>query len=217
MKLYIAGPMSGKPAYNFAAFRAAASQLRREGHTVVSPHELTEGVWREQHGREFDPENDRCDWGDAILCEMMKRDLGAVCDADAIVLLDGWRQSKGATSELALATNLGKVVFVWSQGRLSPLPRETALQEAQRLVHGDRQAAYGHPYDDYSRTARMWEALLGLEPGRISPRVACLMMVAVKLSREVHVPKRDNRVDGAGYFECADLCAQREAELRGSP
>ena len=92
---------------------------------------------------------------------------------------------------------------------------ETILQEAQRLVHGDRQAAYGHPYDDYSRTARMWEAMLGLHPGRISPRLACLMMVAVKLSREVNLPKRDNRVDGAGYFECADLCAQREAELDG--
>jgi hypothetical protein len=96
------------------------------------------------------------------------------------------------------------------------MPDETILQEAQRLVHGDRQASYGHPYDDYARTARMWEAILGMPPLAISPRIACLMMAAVKISREVNKSKRDNRVDGAGYFACAELCAERAAEL-GEP
>lgn len=94
-----------------------------------------------------------------------------------------------------------------------PAARESALLEAQRLVHGDRQAAYGHPYDDYLRTSRMWEGLLGLPEGFIGPRKAALMMALVKASREVNRPKRDNRVDGAGYFECVDLIAEREAEL----
>lgn len=93
------------------------------------------------------------------------------------------------------------------------VPAETILQEAQRLVHGDRQAAYGHPYDDYARTARMWEAILGLPAYRISPRVACLMMAAVKISREVNAPKRDNLTDLAGYAACAHMCAERAAEL----
>lgn len=97
---------------------------------------------------------------------------------------------------------------------------ETVLEEAQRLVYGDRQASYGHPADDYRRTARMWEAIVAdlpgvvLPAGSITPRIACLMMVAVKISREVHAPKRDNRVDGAGYFAAADLCAQREEAPR---
>lgn len=90
---------------------------------------------------------------------------------------------------------------------------ETILQEAQRLVYGDRQAAYGHPYDDYSRTARMWEAILGLPPLTIEPRIACLMMAAVKISREVNKPKRDNITDLAGYAACAQLCAERHEEL----
>lgn len=95
---------------------------------------------------------------------------------------------------------------------------ETILEEAQRLVYGDRQAAYGHPADDYQCTGEMWAAMLRRIPGvvipdgAITPRIASLMMVAVKLSREVNKPKRDNRVDGAGYFACADLCAEREAE-----
>ena len=90
---------------------------------------------------------------------------------------------------------------------------ETILQEAQRLVHGDRQAAYGHPFEDYARTARMWEAILGLPPYRIKPSTACLMMAAVKISRQCHAPKRDNMTDLAGYAACAQMCAEREEEL----
>lgn len=87
---------------------------------------------------------------------------------------------------------------------------ETALQEAQRLVHGDRGVQYGHPIADYTRTGRMWGAILGIPD--IDPRICCLMMAAVKISREIHKPKRDNRVDLAGYAECADMVAERQEE-----
>ncbi len=90
---------------------------------------------------------------------------------------------------------------------------ETILQEAQRLVHGDRQGDYGHPYDDYTRTARLWEAILGLPHGTIAPHIACLMMAAVKISRQVHRPKRDNMTDLAGYAACAQMCVERAAEM----
>jgi len=73
---------------------------------------------------------------------------------------------------------------------------ETILQEAQRLVHGDRQAAYGHPLDDFSRTAAMWEAILG---ARVTAEQVGLCMMAVKISRQCNAPKRDNMTDAAGY------------------
>lgn len=104
---------------------------------------------------------------------------------------------------------------------------ETILQEAQRLVHGERQAAYGHPFDDYTRTGRIFGAIidgwLRQQPGfehipavpDVPPATACLMMVGVKVSREVNQPKRDNRVDGAGYFACVDMCAERQAKEEG--
>jgi hypothetical protein len=100
--------------------------------------------------------------------------------------------------------------------RHEPQRPETILEEAQRLVHGDRQQDYGHPADDYRRTGAMWEAILRdmpgvtLPPGTISPRIACLMMAAVKISREVNRPKRDNLTDLAGYAACAAMCAERE-------
>jgi Domain of unknown function (DUF6378) len=91
-----------------------------------------------------------------------------------------------------------------------------ALQEADSLVNGDRQAQYGHPHTDYQCTAEMWSALIERRYGvkvPITPDFACLMMVSVKLSREAGKPKRDNLVDAAGYIACAEKCLDKEAEL----
>ena len=81
-------------------------------------------------------------------------------------------------------------------------PTETILQEADRLVSTDRQADYGHPLDNFQQIAALWSPILGIE---VTPEQAALCMVGVKISRECHSPKRDNRVDGAGYFKVLDL------------
>ena len=86
---------------------------------------------------------------------------------------------------------------------------ETILQEAQRLVHGPRQTSYGHPFDDFTRTGRMWGAILGTE-GPIPPDLVALCLIAVKVSREVNAPKRDNIVDIAGYAETLSLVRERQ-------
>lgn len=107
--------------------------------------------------------------------------------------------------------------YEWSyQGRVpsSPAPEgtgETVLQEAQRLVDGPRGAVYDHPFDDFSRTAGMWSALFAhklREP--FEPREVALAMVCLKLSREEHKPRHDNRVDMAGYSYCEQLVLERE-------
>jgi hypothetical protein len=90
----------------------------------------------------------------------------------------------------------------------APVDTETILEEAQRLVHGNRGDDYGHPIVDYERTGRMWGAILGIPD--IDPRICCLMMVAVKLSREVNKHKRDNLCDAAGYSECAQMVADKQ-------
>lgn len=84
---------------------------------------------------------------------------------------------------------------------------ESVLNEAQRLVHGDRNASYGHPLDDFRRTAKMWSAILGVE---VRPEQVGLCMIAVKLSRECHRPKRDNLVDIAGYAETVEWAKSEE-------
>lgn len=88
---------------------------------------------------------------------------------------------------------------------------ESILEVAAELVHGDRGAAYGHPYHDYAATVDMWRAMIQRRYGvdvPLTPDFGCLMMVAVKLSREAGKPKEDNRIDAAGYLECADMCVK---------
>lgn len=83
-----------------------------------------------------------------------------------------------------------------------PEQPESIALEAHNAVYGDRQADYGHPREDFTRTAILWTGLLQhkladgeyVEAGDIG---RC--MIAVKLSRDVNSPKRDNRVDMAGY------------------
>jgi len=96
---------------------------------------------------------------------------------------------------------------------------ETVLEEAQRLVQGPRQSSYSHPAQDFRATGRQWGAILEnwlrslgweQEVPDIPPRIVALMMTNLKLSREAHKPKRDNRVDGAGYLLCADMIVELE-------
>jgi hypothetical protein len=85
---------------------------------------------------------------------------------------------------------------------------ESCLREADDLVYGDRRGDYGHPYDDYSRTAAIFNAMTGRD---LTPSEAVKFMVSVKLSRMLHRKIRDNYVDAAGYIECLRLVDAREA------
>ena len=79
--------------------------------------------------------------------------------------------------------------------------KESILQEAQRLTHGDRNLDYGHPLDDYTRTAAIVSGLLAHKLRvPLTPDEMAAVMICVKLSRQMHRKKRDNTVDGAGYF-----------------
>jgi hypothetical protein len=79
--------------------------------------------------------------------------------------------------------------------------------EARNIVrNGEREAKYGPPGSDFTRTAAMWSAILGTE---VTPAQMALCMVALKISRLVATPDHhDSMVDGIGYF----ICMQRIIE-----
>lgn len=85
MKIYIAGPMSGLPDFNRAAFQAAQEVLSEHGNQVLSPAVLPNGL--EQH-------------------EYMDICLAMLRCADCIYMLKGWENSLGAKAEHALAEKL---------------------------------------------------------------------------------------------------------------
>jgi hypothetical protein len=90
-----------------------------------------------------------------------------------------------------------------SANQSAKVERQSVLVEAQGLVHGARNVAYGPPIQDYTRTAGMVSAMLAhkLKEPLTAEDLICAM-ICVKLSRQQNAPKRDNAVDGAGYFEC---------------
>ena len=93
LKIYVAGPMTGLPDLNFPAFHAEAARLRALGHEVINPAEINP----DQH----------MTW-----LECMRTDIAALVFCDAIQLLPGWQNSKGATLEHHIAERLGLHIFM---------------------------------------------------------------------------------------------------------
>jgi hypothetical protein len=80
--------------------------------------------------------------------------------------------------------------------------RSQILTDAEKLINGDRNNAYGPPSQDFERTAIMWTAYLD---GRkiLEAHDVAAMMALLKLSRLSWQPdNRDSWTDLAGYAAC---------------
>jgi hypothetical protein len=75
--------------------------------------------------------------------------------------------------------------------------RTDILEDASRLINGDREQDYGTPQESFGCIADMWTAYLG-HP--VTAADACHMMALLKIARLRNGPNRDSSVDGAGYM-----------------
>lgn len=85
------------------------------------------------------------------------------------------------------------------------VPVETVLAEADGLISGNRDLAYGHPVENFKRLALLWTAHMEAHYGIHVPLTAedvGWMLMQLKQSREMNLHKRDNIVDAAGYIGC---------------
>lgn len=79
------------------------------------------------------------------------------------------------------------------------------LQEADKIIHGDRNEDYGTPLDNHGTTAALWNAYLAALQRRgkhaLDAEDVCWLNVLQKISREATTGahKRDTAVDVAGY------------------
>lgn len=94
MKVYLSGPMTGIPEFNYPAFHATTAKLRAAGYEVVNPAEVNP---------------------DASLSwqQCLREDIKHLCDCEALALMPGWQNSQGAHLEMHIAHRLGiKIHFV---------------------------------------------------------------------------------------------------------
>ncbi len=118
-KIYIAGPMSGIPEFNYPAFHKAADQLREAGWIVYSPADIDTLY----HGVDISKGNATGSIAQAAAEHgfsrklALQRDLETICwcddhkGVDAIAMLPGWETSTGAALEHAAAKALGLSVL----------------------------------------------------------------------------------------------------------
>ena len=215
-RIYIAGPMTGLPDHNFPAFHAAAERLRQAGWETVNPAENFDG--RTDLPRET----------------YLRADIELLATCDAVAMLPGWEDSRGAKLEYLLAWELNMPVIdvatLQPIGPNAPVPgvnlhrlavvreeqpeeAESVLDEASRITGGARHQDYGHPTEDFARTALIWNGILAgklRDDAAITPMDVPLCMIAVKLARQAHRHKRDNLVDIAGYARTAAMIAGEE-------
>ena len=102
MKFYLAGPMRGIPKWNFPAFDAEAARLRELGHVVFNPADMDRDAGFDESCGVL-PEG--------FMREAFERDIEAIKECDAIVVLPGWLNSTGALAECGVARWLGIPIF----------------------------------------------------------------------------------------------------------
>jgi hypothetical protein len=108
MKLYLSGPMTGVPEYNWPAFFAAADALKARGHEVVNPAELDdpeEVAELERSPNAYGPLYSRFLARDFVIlsCETWQ--------VEGTVVLPGWEGSRGACAEVYVTRALDKPVY----------------------------------------------------------------------------------------------------------
>lgn len=87
-RIYLAGPMTGLPEYNYPAFHAEAARLRGLGFDVENPAENQApacGTWE----------------------GYMRNSVRQMLTCDAVAFLPGWAESRGALLERYIAQQVG--------------------------------------------------------------------------------------------------------------
>lgn len=85
-RIYLSGPMTGLPDFNYPAFNAEAARLRALGYEVVNPAENPP----------------QASWAD-----YMRQDIPQLLTCDTLALLPAWHNSKGARLEHYVAASMG--------------------------------------------------------------------------------------------------------------
>lgn len=84
---------------------------------------------------------------------------------------------------------------------------ESILQEAEKLINGDRKDAYGSAIQNFNDIAAGWSVLFKT---KVTAEQVALAMGWLKMCRFNHKAGRDSLVDLAGYAGCIEKIQKGE-------
>lgn len=123
-RIYLSGPMTGLPGFNYAAFNAEAARLRALGYEVVNPAENP-------------PQESWEAYMDVCIPQLLT--------CDTIALLPGWSESRGALRERQVASLEGITITAAARICVRSAYRGKDDQCPRNPVQSDRPAGSGSP------------------------------------------------------------------------
>lgn len=163
-RIYIAGPMRGRPENNVPAFNQAAERFRALGWHVENPVELSAELCK------IDP--------DTPPGAFLRMDARAISTCDAIALLPEWEHSTGARCEVALGIKIGLEFFEASSGVRMPTPEIVTIRGGY-----DRPAGPVDTLETLAREATAW-ANATFQQATNQSRANHLVREAVELQKD---------------------------------
>ena len=145
-RLYVAGPMTGLPDYNYPAFDGAAALLAERGYPVENPAE-NEQLFKDRVGPPHYTEYLRAGLGGGGVLHRRAQLLRC----DGVATLEGWWNSAGARWEVQTAGMLGlevRPVAEWLAMAHDPeAPPECSCGDTSRtgVVHREDGPCYVEP------------------------------------------------------------------------
>lgn len=182
MRVYIAGPMSGYPEWNFPAFNRAEAEWVLAGWEVSNPAKNFGGKT------------------DLPYETYLKTACLQVADADAVAVLEGWEASRGAVTEVHIAMTLSKPVYdarfpafkvPLGNAYVAGVCGEWFEKENQRICEAERKAFAKRNDQAVASTIEKWRKAVNEKD---EPR---LLEAAVGQGSPVH--DFAGRIDGGGY------------------
>lgn len=91
-----------------------------------------------------------------------------------------------------------------------PDRQESILQEADRLINGDRRKDYGGPLESFTKVGELWTPILEVA---VSAEQVALCLTQLKIVRMLYGWSRDSIVDAAGYIGLVELIQKERASI----
>lgn len=165
------------------AMHSHAAEIRNERHRLETERKRLESAREELQQAYF------------TLTGLWKRTPQADGDSGSCV-------AEALATKAAVLSGDATPMYAGKSGEeLRAMRSPSILAKAETIINGDRQQDYGHPLDDFSKTAARWQTIFA--DGVVTAERVALAMVDVKISRLLNSPDHmDSVVDGAGYFGC---------------